>query len=415
MRSGSARLDLGDAVWLALEDLSDLDQIWPRLARELGLKPAAHSNGRDEVLAALSRRPRWLVLDNAEHLAGWADWLQGLLQAAPGLLLLATSRTPLHTADEWLLPVGPLDEAAAIALFEREARAASARHDPALDPASTRAVVQALGLLPLALKLAAPWTRHLPVAALHAQLRHALDLLEAEHSPDERPEHATVRATFNRSWQFLDAGLRQTLAALSVCNAPLHLDDAVVVAAARPAQLSALATQSLLTLDTAGRVSLHPLVRAFAAEQLDAEQTRAVRDRHAAHWAARLRPYKDFNNSDTAAALALLARELPQVLQAWDHALDPLRPDWLEDMAPALSNHLQSAGGIAPVVARVQRADEALALARPPAPNAQWSVALEHASLRYWLSDYLVVEQAARRALQSARALRAMRRPFGWP
>ena len=50
-----------------------------------------------------------LVLDNLEQLAGAGEVVAALLAAAPGLVLLATSRGPLHVQGEHELPVRPLE------------------------------------------------------------------------------------------------------------------------------------------------------------------------------------------------------------------------------------------------------------------------------------------------------------------
>jgi predicted ATPase len=50
-----------------------------------------------------------LVLDNFDHLAAGALCLAELLQSAPRLILLATSRTRLNLQEEWIYPVEGLD------------------------------------------------------------------------------------------------------------------------------------------------------------------------------------------------------------------------------------------------------------------------------------------------------------------
>lgn len=410
LRDGAVAGD-ADAAWIALEDLQHAGQLGVRVARELGLAVGPRSSGDAEITAALATRTLTLVLDNAEHLEGLAPWIDRLLRAAPRLRVLATSRRPLGAAGEWLLPLPPLTEDGARELLVREARALHARHDPLADPAALSALVQALGGLPLALRLAAAWLRQLPLATLAREVGRTLDALDHEASLDERPEHAGLRATFERSWAFLPPPLQAPLAALAACVGPTALDQAQEVAAARTSQLFELAERALVNIDGEGRLVLHPLLRQFAAGKLatDPEAQRAARDRHARAFGALMRPWQNFAEADTQAALAAIAPELPNLWAAWDHAVAHGLWEVLDELAPAIGNLHQARGGIAAIVDRFDAAERALAAAQPAPLQALWRVALEHAALRYWLADYGQVEASARQALRAASAARQPR------
>ena len=49
-----------------------------------------------------------LLLDNFEHLLAAADPIARLLQDAPNIKVLVTSRERLYLREEWLLPVAGL-------------------------------------------------------------------------------------------------------------------------------------------------------------------------------------------------------------------------------------------------------------------------------------------------------------------
>mgnify|MGYP000847639752 CR=1 FL=1 len=394
------------ACWVALEDLGDLAQVWLRLARELGLGLAAGSDGAAECCAALAGAPTLLVLDNAEHLPALDGLVSRLLDAAPPLVCLCTSRSPLGLAAERRLTLPPLDDDAAMALFVREARHAGSRWDLAADHPALRAVVDRLGGLPLALRLAAAWTRHLGPQALQAELARALDLLEQSGSADERPQHAGLRATFDLSWTLLDGPLRRALTALSVTVGPTALAQAAEVADAPVAALRELADRSWLDIDESARVSLHPLVRAYAAERLaaDAVAAAAARQRHKACFAAVVAPYQNFSKADTQQAYRCIREAWPNLLQAWQQAIADVDARAMATLAPALSNLVQAQGGVAALRPGFAQA-EAL-LEGHEDLDARWRVSLERAALEYWVPDYDAVERSARRALAAARACR---------
>ena len=91
----------------AMAAVSETEAIWKAIAERLGVgedRPAP-----DAVTDYLRTRRALLVLDNLEHLDGAAEVVATLLGAAPELVILATSRRPLHLQGEHEQPLGPLD------------------------------------------------------------------------------------------------------------------------------------------------------------------------------------------------------------------------------------------------------------------------------------------------------------------
>ena len=83
-----------------LAAVTGADLVADAVARELPL-PGFGGSPADAVLAFLASRNLLLVLDNCEHvLAGAADLADRLLDAAPDVRALATSRVPLEITGE---------------------------------------------------------------------------------------------------------------------------------------------------------------------------------------------------------------------------------------------------------------------------------------------------------------------------
>src|SRR5205814_4861605 len=77
------------------------------IAQALGVSETGE--GVEDVVAAhLQERSILLLLDNLEQLVPDVELVARLLTAAPRLLVLATSRTPLRLAGEHEYPVPPL-------------------------------------------------------------------------------------------------------------------------------------------------------------------------------------------------------------------------------------------------------------------------------------------------------------------
>lgn len=279
------------AVFLPLEDLDDAGGIAARLARELGLTP--EGGDADAPLREHLRARRMLVvLDNFEHLArGGAGLVEAWLQHAAGLKLLVTSRVRLGLAREQLLPLEGLpcpepedadriDAFDASQLFVRQARRVAPGLRPAAEALAIVEICRLVDGLPLALELAAAWTRVLPCDVIAAELRQGTGLLRAggvEHGA----RHASIERVFDQSWQLLTMAERDALARLSVFVGSFTPQAARAVAAAPLPVLGALADKSLLRRD-GPRVQLHPLVQQLAAVRLaDAGADAAAAAAHA--------------------------------------------------------------------------------------------------------------------------------------
>ena len=190
-----------DAATLMLAAITDAAGIPDALAAALRLGSIT-GDVLTACLDVLDAAPRLLVLDNCEHLLDAVrDLVAELLQRCPGVTLLTTSREPLGLAEETVVRLAPLPDAAAVAVFLDRAR--RVRPDLAFSVDELREVaeiVRRLEGLPLAVELAAGRLSTFAPAALALRLDRALDLLgsRALHA-----RHRTLRATVAWSYDLL--------------------------------------------------------------------------------------------------------------------------------------------------------------------------------------------------------------------
>jgi predicted ATPase len=243
-----------------------------------------------------------LILDGFDRVLAAAPQLADLLNRCPDLSVLVTSRSTLRIGAEREFRVGPLalppetggyDSIAAspaVELFIERARAVRPECDLTIDNAGTvRDLVFRLEGSPLAIELAAARARLLPPEAILESLRGVLDLASA--SPDLPSRQRSLRATIEWSHGLLSTGDQQLLRRLGVFVDGWTLDAAESVAGEDAPDvflgLENLAAQSLISVDSGGRMSMASAMREFAAEQLassgDEEETRL---RHAEHFDA---------------------------------------------------------------------------------------------------------------------------------
>lgn len=338
--------------WIELDDLVDEQQVAPRIAARIGLSLAGTADPLDQVVERLRSRQSLLVFDSTEHLPRLGRVLEALLERCRPLKLLLTSRSRMHVAGEWLLPLEGLpvpDEGESetdvlrafdsVRLFELRARAANPELDLRRQSADVAALVQIVEGMPLAIELAASWLRVLPLPELLDHLRGSLDLLGSVS--DEGWRDRSVQASFDRSWSLLTPRERSALAALSVFSGDFSRQAALAVAQAPLPVLASLVDKSLVRADS-GRFSLHALIRQCAAAFLS--DPAAVRRLHAEFYAQLLARYSDFKRIDLRQALAEIGLELSNAQRAWKFAQEAGTPGLIREMAIPLMHFFEESG-----------------------------------------------------------------------
>jgi len=342
-----------DAAFVPLEDLLSMQDVATRIARELGLALKGRAPALQQLQAALRERSTLLVLDNFEQLVGEAAALGELLAACPRLKLLVTSRVRLGLPGEQLYPLEGLpcpepEDGDRIEAFDaaRLFIAAARKVEPSFAAAGEAPAIvdicRQLDGLPLALELAAAWTRVLPCAAIAAELRAGIELLRADGA-SHPPRHASMEVVFEQSWQRLVAAEREVLARLAVFRGGFTMEAARAVAAAPLPVLSALADKSLLRKDGA-RLALHPLVQQLAAHKLDDDSCRKTRAAHSAYFLHRLVQWQGAVETGERDTLRAIDADLENFRVAWQWALDAGPADAVPGCAGALLRYFDHRG-----------------------------------------------------------------------
>ena len=229
LQATAAQLDrFADGVaFVALAPLTSSDNLVPTIANALDFRFFESRNPSQQLIDSLRDKRMLLVLDNFEHLIDAADFLSRLLEAAPGIHVVVTSRERLNLVEEWVLEVGGLSfssgelenrlaDYSAVQLFVNAAnrmRIGFSVNDG--ETAAVNRICQMVGGMPLALELAAGWVRTLSCAAIADEIGHSLDVLETS-ARNVVPRHQNIRAAFDPTWQRLSEAEREAFKRLSV-------------------------------------------------------------------------------------------------------------------------------------------------------------------------------------------------------
>ncbi len=266
------------------------------IATAVGVTLTGRRDPLEELTRGLRDRAALVVLDNCEHLSEVGTVARALLEASPGLRILATSREPLGLSGETLirldgLPVPPpgVHDAAVypgVQLFVERARQHAPGWDADLAQGATARLCRLLDGLPLAIELAAHWVGHFTPDEIAAEIAADLDFLAAR-SADVPERQRSPRAVFDYTWRALHPAEQQAVVRLSVFRGEFDREAARDVADVRAPTLVALVDRSLVRNVGDGRYAIHELLRQFAAERLAASGTEAeMRRRHATYYTA---------------------------------------------------------------------------------------------------------------------------------
>jgi predicted ATPase len=215
--------------WVPLGDVSDAALVPEAIAAALGVRESPVEPLLSSLIAHLRSRDTLLILDNMEQVIEAAPHIARLLDGAPELVFLATSRESLRLRAEREYPVDPLplpkgarvsveDALASPAVRLFVERAQAIKPGFVLDEANVAdvvAIAQRLDGLPLAIELAAARVRVLTPAALLARLDQRLSILTGG-ARDLPQRQQTLRAAIAWSHDLLEAPERLLFARLGV-------------------------------------------------------------------------------------------------------------------------------------------------------------------------------------------------------
>lgn len=281
-----------DGVWFVdLASIKDPALVPSAAAQALGVHEEPGRSLTQTLCAHVRDLKLLIILDNCEHLvSACAQLAEALLQAAPDVRILATSREALHIRGEQtygVLPLAVPDRKAdvesllrseAVQLFVDRARLQKASFSVTeRDAAGIAELCSRLEGIPLALELAAARLRSMSVTDINARLHDRFKLLTSG-SRVALERQQTLRALVSWSYDLLDEREQIVLDRLSVFAAGFDLEAAEAVCGADPIPhedvldlVTSLVEKSLVMVEQTGDASRYGLletIREFALEHL---------------------------------------------------------------------------------------------------------------------------------------------------
>ena len=288
-------------VWFApLETLASAGGLPAAIGACLGFSFKGSLPLKVQLLERLQDREVLMVLDNFEHLLEGADLLAEILEKAPQVKILVTSRQRLNLREERLFQLSGLEYPGpgqadawqaypAVRLFIEAGRRARNGFSPG--EKEREAILQICRLvdgMPLGIEMAAAWAGHLSPQEIASAIQTNLGSLATSYrNVPER--HHSLRAAFDHSWSLLVESERGALRRASIFRGGFTARAAASAAGVSVQALGALLDKSLLQAapqaDGRTRYRLHALVRQFAYEKLlEAGEEQSLHEKHLAYY-----------------------------------------------------------------------------------------------------------------------------------
>ncbi len=278
------------AWFVNLQPLRSGKQIASAVMDAAGMVPSGLDTPENQLLHNLQEKNMLLLLDNFEHLLDGVGILTQIIQHAPEIKLLVTSREALSLPEEWLylvegLPtplshqIDNIESISAVELFVERARQVRPNFSLIDNRASVVRICQLVGGLPLAIEIAASWTKSLRCSEIAAEIQHNLNFLTSNlrHVPER---HRSMQAVFAQTWGRLTDSEQALFKKLAIFRGGFRREAAESIAGASLPLLSSLLDKSLLRREANGRYQIHELLRQFASGRLDETEIEALQQAH---------------------------------------------------------------------------------------------------------------------------------------
>jgi predicted ATPase/DNA-binding CsgD family transcriptional regulator len=335
-----------DGVYfVALAPISSTEAIAQAVVEALGQSFLTSGDLKAHLLHYLRNKQMLLVMDNFEHLVDGAALLAEIVESAPDVRVLVTSREKLKLRIETVFVTPGLSypsiemsvagelEYSSVKLFLERARQLRPDFAPTVDDVFHIAhICQTVQGMPLAVELAAAWVDTLSCTEIATEIDRNLDLLAAELRDVPRRQRSiravqrSIRAVFDHSWNLTPAAQRDVFLKLSVFRGGFTREAAEWVAGASLPVLASLVDKSLLTwdLDTK-RYVVHELLQQYAQERLEQrpEASLSAQEAHAAYYTDFMHERSTYlRDSRQKVALDEIVADLENVRGAWRYRVN---------------------------------------------------------------------------------------------
>jgi len=335
--------------FIPLAPLSSVDFLISTIAEALRFSFYSRDDEKIQLLNYLREKEILLIMDNFEHLVEGAGVVSEILNAAPKVKILVTSREVLNFRGEWIIkikgmevPEGEridIENYSAVQLFLYHAQ--RVQGDVVLSDEDKRCLIricQLVGGMPLGIEIASSWLRSLSYKEIVYEIERSLDFL-ATSMRDIPERHRSLRAVFEYSWDLITDEEKVVFKKLSVFRGGAERNAVERIVEAALPTLSSLVDKSLLRKDRSGRYEMLDVIRHYAEEKLkmDKKEEKKIKDLHCVFYADFLHQREPLLSGKTQKQiLEEIGVEIENIRASWNWAIERGKEALIEKLMGSL-------------------------------------------------------------------------------
>jgi predicted ATPase/DNA-binding CsgD family transcriptional regulator len=259
------------ALFIDLASIRNPKDIAKSAITGLGLTITDNQDPHDVLLNYCREKELLLIFDNFEHILSGAPLISDILEIAPKVTIIATSRERLNLRVETVYALKPIIQEG-VQLFREVAtmmRPNIVIEDEEFEDIHT--VVKLVGGSPLGLVLAATWVDVMSIVEIADEIKSNLDFLSSDMG-DMPERQRSIHAVINPTWNRLNEKEQKAFMWASVFRSGFTRQLFQQLTGASARTLQTLLSRSLINHGHGRRYDMHPLLRQYAREKLEAHE-----------------------------------------------------------------------------------------------------------------------------------------------
>ena len=342
--------------FIPLAPLTNKIDIIPAIAENVGYQFQQDQRQQHvQLIEYLHNKHMLLIIDNFEHLIAGGAIITELLEQAPYLKILVTSRQRLNQTGETIfslqglmVPDSILVEQAerydAIQLFSYAAQQTQAGFQ--IQQSNLAAIIDTCQLvqgMPLAIILSASWLTMLTVEEISSEIKNGIDFLAVEMT-DLPQRQRSIRAVFDHSWDLLTELEQSVFQQLAVFRGGFTRHAIQTITDTNLHLLMSLTNKSLIQHDkSTRRYYIHELLRQYAEDRLlVSDDMHNTHHRHATYYLNYLVTHgAHLKGKQQLDALRLIEEDYDNIKVAWQWSIEHEQLDMVESVIESLMLYYQ--------------------------------------------------------------------------
>ena len=331
--------------FIPLTSVSSSELVPSALSQSLGLSIQSTVGHEKQLLDFLRGREILLAWDNFEHLQEARHFLQSLLETAPKLKMLVSSRSALNIRAEHRQQIQGLSSDNARELFLQHARRVHPDFDGQQTHGAITQVCDLVGGSPLAIELAASWVRILDCQSIVEEIQQDLEFLQSDWE-DLPKRQRSMLTIFEHTWEWLEEKERALLAQATIFRGSFSFQAARATLGATARLLARLVDKALLQREGSNRYSMHALLKQFAHSKRQSQlESSHTTEKYITYYLELVAKQEArFLGDGVLQAMQTIRTELDNILYAWALAIEHSAFEQQLAAAKSLSYFLQHSG-----------------------------------------------------------------------